>query len=132
MEDNRDDFIVIVAGYTDEMTEFINSNPGLRSRFNKFIEFPDYNGTELFDIYIQMCESQDYLLDGEAEAYVETHLRQMANSKEEHFANAREVRNYFERCMERQASRIVTETVMDANKLTTFKLADVEESLASE
>ncbi len=56
----------------------------------------------------------------------------MANSKEEHFANAREVRNYFERCMERQASRIVTETVMDANKLTTFKLADVEESLASE
>jgi SpoVK/Ycf46/Vps4 family AAA+-type ATPase len=125
MEDNRQDFIVIVAGYTDEMREFINSNPGLKSRFNKFIEFPDYSGEEMIKIFDPMCVSQDYVLNKEATDYVAEHLRDLAENHEEHFANAREVRNYFERCIERQATRVVSEPNIDANSLTTFKLPDV-------
>lgn len=125
MEDNRQDFIVIVAGYTDEMREFINSNPGLKSRFNKFIEFPDYSGDEMIKIFDLMCVSQDYVLNKEATDYVAEHLRDLAENHEEHFANAREVRNYFERCIERQATRVVSEPNIDANSLTTFKLPDV-------
>ena len=125
MEDNRQDFIVIVAGYTDEMREFINSNPGLKSRFNKFIEFPDYSGEEMIKIFDLMCVSQDYVLNKEATDYVAEHLRDLAENHEEHFANARGVRNYFERCIERQATRVVSEPNIDANSLTTFKLPDV-------
>lgn len=129
MEDNRQDLIVIVAGYTEEMKNFINSNPGLKSRFNKFIEFPDYTGEEMIKIFDLMCVSQDYVLNGEAQGYVQRYLHQLASDHEEHFANAREVRNYFERCVERQATRIVNEPNIDANSLTTFKLPDVEEEL---
>ena len=127
MEDNRQDLIVIVAGYTDEMKTFINSNPGLKSRFNKFIEFPDYTGDELIKIFDLMCVSQDYVMNKEATDYVADRLQKMAVDHEEHFANAREVRNYFERCVERQATRVVEETNIDANSLTTFKLPDVTE-----
>ena len=127
MEDNRDDFIVIVAGYTNEMKDFINSNPGLKSRFNKFIEFPDYTGDELYEIYDLMCNSQDYVMNSEAEDYVRRHLKMMPLLCEDNFANAREVRNYFERCVERQATRVVSEENIDAYALTTFKIEDVSE-----
>jgi len=127
MEDNRADFVVIVAGYTENMKTFINSNPGLKSRFNKFIEFPDYTGEEMFRIYKEMCFSHDFVMDNEAEAEVKGHLENLSLHHGENFANAREVRNYFERCVERQAGRIVKEPMIDANSLTTFKLADVKE-----
>ena len=127
MEDNRADFIVIVAGYTDQMQDFIESNPGLKSRFNKFIEFPDYTGDELYKIYDLMCLSQDYLMTKEADEYVRKHLEEISALNEENFANAREVRNYFERCVERQASRVVTEDIIDANSLTTLRIEDVTE-----
>ena len=129
MEDNRQDLIVIVAGYTDEMKTFVESNPGLKSRFNKFIEFPDYSGDELIKIFDLMCVSQDYVMDKDAENCVHEHLNKIAVDHGEHFANAREVRNYFERCVERQATRVVTETNIDANSLTTFKLPDVQEDI---
>ena len=127
MEDNRADLVVIVAGYTEQMEDFIDSNPGLKSRFNKFIEFPDYTGNELHQIYDLMCYSQDYVLTGEADEYVKKHLEEMSLSDDENFANAREVRNYFERCVERQATRIVSSDNIDANALTTFRLEDVVE-----
>lgn len=127
MEDNRDDLVVIVAGYTKEMEKFINSNPGLKSRFNKFIEFPDYSGEEMFKIFADMAESHDYLMDKDAETHVKEFLDDISLHHGENFANAREVRNFFERCVERQASRVVAEPLIDANSLTTFKLADVSE-----
>lgn len=129
MEDNRQDLIVIVAGYTDEMKTFVESNPGLKSRFNKFIEFPDYSGDELIKIFDLMCVSQDYVLNKEATEYIHDYLQKLAVNHEEHFANARAVRNYFERCVERQATRVVTEPNIDANSLTTFKLPDVQEDI---
>ena len=127
MEDDRADFVVIAAGYTKQMEEFVDSNPGLKSRFNKFIEFPDYTGEELFEIFCSMCVSQDYLMNSEAKVYVRDFLEKMSESYDENFANAREARNYFERCVERQASRVVNETTIDENSLTTLKIEDVTE-----
>ena len=127
MEDDRDDLVVIVAGYTDEMKDFIDSNPGLKSRFNKFIEFPDYSGEELFSIFKLMCDNQDYSLTGDSSDFVKQFLNEMVSVKTKNFANAREVRNYFERCIERHANRIVQIANIDANVLTTVKLEDVKE-----
>ena len=127
MEDNRDDLVVIVAGYTKEMEKFIESNPGLKSRFNKYIEFPDYTGEEMFKIFSDMCDSHDYVIDTDASEHVKNYLNNLAVNHGSNFANAREVRNYFERTVERQASRVVQEPQIDANSLTRFKLADVME-----
>ena len=109
------------------MKDFIDSNPGLKSRFNKFIEFPDYTGSEMYKIFDLMCCSQDYVMTSEASEYVKKRLNDMKLMDEENFANAREVRNYFERCVERQASRIVSIDMIDANKLTTLCIDDVKE-----
>ncbi len=125
MEDNREDLVVIVAGYTKEMEKFINSNPGLKSRFNKFIEFPDYSGEEMYRIFHDMCTANDYILDKDAEEHVKKYLADISVNHGDNFANGREVRNYFERSVERQASRVVSEPQIDADSLTTFKLADV-------
>ncbi|MBO4863716.1 MAG: AAA family ATPase [Eubacterium sp.] len=127
MEDNRDDLIVIVAGYTDKMEEFVNSNPGLKSRFNKYIFFNDYSGKELTKIYNSMAKKQEYAPDDEAAKYVEEYLTSRAKAHEENFANAREVRNYLERCIERQATRIVEINDISDDDLKTLTIEDVKE-----
>ncbi len=127
MEDNRDDLIVIVAGYTEQMEEFVNSNPGLKSRFNKNIFFKDYSGEELYKIFESMCKKQEYSPDDEAAAYIQRYLNTRARAHEPNFANAREVRNYIERCIERQASRIVTEKDVSDDRLRTLTLSDCQE-----
>ena len=127
MEDDRDSFIVIVAGYTEPMEEFLQSNPGLRSRFNKFIEFEDYSEEELYRIFISLCTDKDYHLTEDADSTVREHFHNMVEDKEEHFANAREVRNFFERCIERQANRLVMEESFDRAMVTTFTKEDVTE-----
>lgn len=133
MEDNRDNLIVIVAGYTDLMEEFVDSNPGLRSRFNKNIFFKDYTGEELYKIFESMCRKQEYTPDKKAAAYIRNYLDTRAKAHEENFANAREVRNYIERCIERQASRIVTKKEVSDKQLKTLTIADcVEEGYPAE
>ena len=125
MEDDRDDFIVIVAGYTNEMHEFIESNPGLRSRFNKYIHFPDYSSSELMQIFRYMCKDTDYMLTESAASIAEQYLRGMTERKKDNFANARLVRNYFERCVDRQANRIVQDSNMTEEDLVTFVREDM-------
>lgn len=125
MEDHRDDLIVIVAGYPDLMEEFLNSNPGLRSRFNKFIFFEDYTGAELMDIFESMCKKQDYKLDEEAYEYAKAYWEDRAAHHEENFANAREVRNYMEKAISRQATRIVSMKEIDVKALETLKKEDL-------
>lgn len=107
MEDNRDNLVVIVAGYTSLMEEFVSSNPGLKSRFNKYIMFQDYTGEQLYDIFMSMCKKQDYIPDNEGREYAKEYFFKLANAHSENFANAREVRNYIERAISRQATRIV-------------------------
>ncbi len=127
MEDDRDSFIVIVAGYTEKMEKFVNSNPGLKSRFNKYIFFKDYTGPELYKIFQSMCSKQEYEPDEEAAEYIRGYLVRRAKAHEENFANAREVRNYIERCISRQATRIVALDKPDDKVVRTFTIDDVRE-----
>lgn len=107
MEDHRDDLIVICAGYTDLMKEFLDSNPGLRSRFNKIIVFEDYTAEEEMAILRQMCRKQDYTLSKDAEAAAAEFFRARCENKPPSFANGRDVRNYLEKAITNQAGRIV-------------------------
>lgn len=116
MEDHRDDLIVIVAGYTDLMQEFLDSNPGLRSRFNKVILFEDYTAEEEFEIFCSMCRSQDYTLSEAAAQEARCFFRERCENKPEAYANARDVRNYMEKAISNQATRIIG--LADVNKET--------------
>ncbi len=106
MEDKRTDFIVIVAGYTEPMKKFINSNPGLRSRFTKYIEFSDYKPEELLEMFRRMCEANSYELSEEAESALVDLFTGLYAARNESFGNGREVRNIFEKAVSKQASRI--------------------------
>jgi SpoVK/Ycf46/Vps4 family AAA+-type ATPase len=108
VEDHRDDIVVIAAGYPDEMSEFIDANPGLRSRFPKTIHFPDYSDDELVAIFRSLCDANAYTLDDAATAAVAAWFR--AQPREKGFGNGRLARNLFESSVARQASRIVTMT----------------------
>lgn len=127
MEDNRDNLVVIVAGYTSLMEEFIDSNPGLRSRFNKYIFFSNYTGEQLYDIFMVMCKNQDYIPNEPGKKFVKAYLDKHAENHDENFANAREVRNYLERSIARQASRIVQLTKISDKQLRTLTKTDLTE-----
>lgn len=127
MEDNRDNLVVIVAGYTDLMEEFVNSNPGLKSRFNKYILFKDYTGDQLYDIFMSMCEKQDYVPNEPGKKYVKEYFNELVEKHDENFANAREVRNYIERAISRQATRIVELDKVTDKQLKTLTKSDLEE-----
>lgn len=106
MEDYRDDLVVIVAGYTDEMTKFINMNSGLRSRFNKYISFENYSADEMLDIFKGLCEKAQFIVSPQAaEKAHQYFMRQQGNVQ---FGNARGVRNYFDRIVTAQATRILS------------------------
>ncbi len=114
MEDNRDDLIVIVAGYPDKMEEFLDSNPGLQSRFNKYINFDDYSPEELMDIFRGMCKKNGYKLTELAEEKVKQMLEFLHEARSDSFANARTVRNLFEKLLTIQADRLAAlESVSD-------------------
>ena len=106
MEDNREDFVVIVAGYTGPMENFINSNPGLKSRFNKYIEFPDYTIDELMGIFDMNCKKYDYEMEEDVRSQVRAMVVQRKLATLENFANARDVRNLFEEIITNQARRV--------------------------
>ncbi len=115
MEDNRDKFVTIVAGYPKEMEDFLESNPGLRSRFNKRIEFEDYTMEELMAIFEKMCAEYDYKMTDSAKAVLENIFKGIINNK--NFANAREVRNYFEKVVNSHANRVMQVGISDSNQL---------------
>ena len=132
MEDHRDEFIVIVAGYTQLMKEFVESNPGLKSRFNKFFEFPDYTVDELQQIFELQCEKYQYKLTEEAAAAVREEIIRLEASKGENFANAREVRNLFERIITNQAARVAELDNMDEETLSTITIEDLTDEFDEE
>ena len=125
MEDNRDKFIVIVAGYPGLMKEFINSNPGLKSRFSKFIEFPDYNADELFQIFVKFCNDYDYMLSNEAYLLVQKEIANLVKTRDYYFANAREVRNLFEKIISNQASRVMNTKGLTDLEMITIEFSDI-------
>lgn len=125
MEDYRDDLIVIVAGYPDLMEEFIDANPGLKSRFNKTVDFPDYNAEDLYTIFMFMSKEQDYTLSVAGEVKLRHILNKMIEEKDKNFGNARDVRNYLSRVIERQANRLVSAEALDKNQLLTIEAEDL-------
>ena len=106
MEDHRDELVVIAAGYDGPMEAFIHSNPGLESRFNKYIHFPDYNGEELMAMFRLQCGKHGYTLDAQAEAEAGRMFNELYENRDENFGNGRTVRNIFEDAVARQANRV--------------------------
>ena len=128
MEDNRDDLVVIVAGYIDLMEEFIDSNPGLRSRFNKYIDFADYTADEMMGIFRMNCSKSFYVLDTDAEAEVKEYLTAVSEAAGE-FGNARGVRNTFEKILTEQANRIAEMDNVSRDDLMKITRSDVTKAL---
>ena len=126
MEDNRDDLIVIAAGYHDEMQDFLDANPGLRSRFNRTIEFPNYDASELVEIMTNRAKSLDYTLTDDAVQYVQDTFTRILACPPENFGNARSVRNYLDRVIHNQANRLIAENNFKEEDLTKLTLADVQ------
>lgn len=126
MEDYRDDLIVIAAGYHDEMQDFLDANPGLRSRFNRTIEFPDYNAEELVTIMINRAAKLDYEFSDDAIKFVKEKFENVLACPPENFGNARSVRNYLDRAINNQANRLVKEANFKEDELMLIKLCDVE------
>ncbi len=106
MEDHRDELVVIVAGYDEPMEEFLSSNPGLESRFNKYFHFPDYNGEQLLAIFKSQCEKNKYSLSPEAEAAAMEMFTALYENRDDNFGNGRDVRNCFEDMIVRQSNRV--------------------------
>ena len=126
MEDDRERLIVILAGYSKEMEEFINSNPGLRSRFNRNILFPDYTSSELFDIFQLNASKNEYVTNEEANQYLKKKLEIVVQNKQKDFGNARYIRNYFELAIEHQANRLAAELDLTPEKISELTIEDID------
>lgn len=124
MEDDRDRLVVILAGYTENMTHFIMTNPGLESRFNKYIEFTDYNAEELFQIFMRLAHKYDYLVDEEAQQIIKDLINTEIESKDKQFGNARFVRNLFENILANQANRLANNNTLSSESLRTIVKED--------
>ena len=125
MEDHRKDFIVIVAGYSDLMEDFIHSNPGLESRFNKYFFFEDYSGEQLYEIFRSLCEKNGYVLTEDADRHAKSFFAHLYEQRDENFGNARDVRNVFEKSIARQCDRIVTLEAPTKQQLMELTLSDL-------
>ena len=127
MEDHRDDFVVIVAGYASLMPRFIDSNPGLKSRFNKYLYFEDYNGDQLYEIFLGRVQRNDYRLSDEAAAAVKEHLQELYEDRDDNFGNARDVRNLFEKIVANQADRVAQLESPSDEELLTITVEDLKD-----
>jgi SpoVK/Ycf46/Vps4 family AAA+-type ATPase len=125
MEDKRDRLAVIVAGYTDPMRRFIESNPGLRSRFTRYIDFPDYAPEELEQILLAMFAKAQYTLEPEAREKLTKSIAEIYRTRDEHFGNARDMRQLFEKITEAQSLRLASGGLTALNELQTIHVTDV-------
>lgn len=124
MEDHRDELVVIVAGYEGPMARFIQSNPGLESRFNKYFYFDDYNGTQLLEIFQGQCKRNGYQCDEELAKYLEGFFNDLFENRDENFGNARDVRNLFEKVIAAQSDRVAQLEEVSVDDLTGLTMAD--------
>ncbi len=125
MEDNRDRLAVILAGYTKEMKQFIDSNPGLQSRFSRYIEFPDYTAAELLQIFEVNMNKYDYHFGKGAKDVLQQYLEKAVAGKDINFGNGRFVRNIFEKTLEHQANRLAPESNLTTQRLSEISMEDI-------
>ena len=127
MEDNRDDLAVVVAGYTEPMQLFIESNPGLRSRFNRYFHFDHFKPNELYAIFEASCKRLDFVLTDDAVDKLKETFELLYEKKDEGFGNARVVRNLFEKCVQNQANRVIEIKVITRDVLRALTEEDIPE-----
>lgn len=124
LEDYRDDLVVIVAGYKAPMENFFSSNPGLKSRFNTFINFDDYSGEELLEIVQSECDENDYLLEADLKNNLLDFFKEKVSNKEENFANGRLARNVFDDLVLSQSKRLAKKDAVSKDDLKQLCLCD--------
>lgn len=129
MEDDRERLVVIAAGYTDEMNHFLDSNPGLKSRFNRNFFFNDYSPAELTEIFKGLCRKKQFNLSDEAETSVRIYLQDCWDNRDKSFGNGRMVRNYFEKVIQAHSDRISKLPVVDDVSLNSFGVEDAEKAM---
>lgn len=125
MEDYRHRLVVIVAGYPNEMREFIDSNPGLKSRFTQYVDFEDYSTPELVDIFKRFCQESHYRLSLEAEHRLGSYVENQCSKKDKDFGNARAMRNLFQKMTESLSLRVASLAEPTIEELETFLIEDV-------
>lgn len=127
MEDHKDELILILAGYQKEMETFLQTNPGLRSRFPIHIDFPDYNQQELLQIAEQMCARRQYRLSADCKTALLKMLHSPQNNSDDNFGNARAIRNIIEKAIRRQAMRLISKASTTREELIIIEHSDLTE-----
>jgi|LauGreDrversion4_2_1035121.scaffolds.fasta_scaffold147707_1 stage V sporulation protein K len=125
LENDRDKFAVILAGYKDDMDNFINTNPGFKSRINRFIDFPDYLPDDLFKIFQKMLHERDYVLDKQAASKVQSKINKDYIVRDKNFGNARYARNLLDSILLKQAERVMQMNVKSKEMLTILQVSDI-------
>lgn len=125
MEDRAKEFVLILAGYSKEMDQFLMLNPGLRSRFPFIIDFPDYSVTELLEISKKMFDDREYLISEEAIGLLENHLNEVKFTKLYTFSNGRYIRNLVEKSIRKQAVRLLSKNTFSRESLLTITKEDI-------
>ena len=126
MEDDRDRLVVIIAGYTNEMKRFIDSNPGLQSRFNRYIDFPDYSAKELISIFRMYTKKNQYTISDEGAEALKERMNYAVEHKDRNFGNARYTRNVFEKAIQMQANRLAGKSGLSDQQLMELTAPDIE------
>lgn len=126
MEDHRDELVVIVAGYGAEMHRFVSSNPGLQSRFNRYLDFPNYSEEELWEILLKLCKTNSYIIQDTSVVKLALiqEFRVQVHQQGKQFGNARYVRNIFEKAIENQSYRLILSNMSDRIDLQVLKACD--------
>ncbi|MCG9892476.1 MAG: AAA family ATPase [Thermosynechococcaceae cyanobacterium MS004] len=127
MEDYKDKLVVIVAGYTEEMSRFINANPGLQSRFNRYFNFQDYNPDELLMIFDKICEQSYLSLAEQSRDVLLKKMTLLYENRDSRFGNGRLVRNIFDKTVEKQANRLSKLSKVSKEMLITIAPEDIPE-----
>lgn len=125
-EDDRKRLVVILAGYPEEMTRLLRSNPGLSSRFHHRFDFPDYAVEELGQIFESLCTARQYVIPPHLRLKLILGFEMLLKDRDEHFGNGRLIRNLFEQSLRRMASRVLKEKVLTKESLTTLQSSDVQ------
>ncbi|MCD7754350.1 MAG: AAA family ATPase [Clostridiales bacterium] len=128
MEDHRKELVVIVAGYSNLMMKFIHSNPGLESRFNKYIYFDDYTGPELYEIFCSTCQKNGYQVEDALKERLPGFFQTLYDERDENFGNARDVRNLFEKLVSIQSDRVAQLEQPTREDLMTITCADFDQA----
>lgn len=132
MEDLRDDLVIIVAGYTELMEEFLQANPGFKSRFNHFVQFDNFSTDELYEIFAMLCKNNDYRYGDAFAQHMKSQLNQIPVETIPNFSNGRYIRNVFEKLVTIQSNRLIQQQNITRSELMEFAEADIVQAISED